>query len=142
MLTQYGISKHKAKGLFNENSIVIKTCVTTSLIEKIATQNGASCVSDLLVGFKYIGNEMNRLQAENRMNGFILGTEESHGFLVGNYARDKDAGCAAVWLSELAAELKKENKTLIDYVNDIYSMYGYCHNYLTEIRLTGCVLSS
>ena len=137
LLTQYGISKHKAKGLFNENSIVVKTCVTTSLIEKIATQNGASCVSDLLVGFKYIGNEMNRLQAENRMNGFILGTEESHGFLVGNYARDKDAGCASVWLSELAAELKKENKTLVDYVNDIYSTYGYCHNYLTEIRLTG-----
>lgn len=137
LLAQYGITKHKTKGLFNENSIVIKTCVTTSLTEKIATQNGASCVGDLLVGFKYIGNEMNKLQSEGRMDGFILGTEESHGFLVGNYARDKDAACAAVWLSELAAELKKENKTLVDYVNDLYTTYGYCHNYLTEIRLTG-----
>jgi hypothetical protein len=80
---------------------------------------------------------MNRLQKEDDLRGFILGTEESHGFLVDNYARDKDAACAAVWIAELAAELKKENKTLVDCINEIYSAYGYCHNYLTEIRLTG-----
>ena len=66
-----------------------------------------------------------------------MGTEESHGYLTGNYARDKDAACAAIWLSEHAAELKKQQKTLLDDLNDIYSTYGYCHNYLTEIRLLG-----
>ena len=139
ILAQYGITKHKEKGLFNDNAIVIKTIVTTSLTERIAVQNGAQCIGDLLVGFKYIGNEMNRLQEKNGLDGFILGTEESHGFLVGNYARDKDAACATVWLSELAAELKTQGKTLIDFVDDIYKTYGYCHNYLTEIRLTGAV---
>ncbi|MGD2011435.1 MAG: hypothetical protein PVI76_10080, partial [Desulfobacterales bacterium] len=68
---------------------------------------------------------------------FIFGAEESHGYLTGNYARDKDAACAAVWISEHAAELKKQNKTLLDDLNDIYATYGYCHNYLTEIRLLG-----
>ena len=137
ILTQYGISKYKAKNLLNSESIVIKTGVTTSLIEKITRGNGIQCISDLLVGFKYVGHEMNKLENANKMQNFILGTEESHGFLIGNYARDKDAAGAAIWIAELAAELKKEKKTLVDYLNEIYAQYGYCHNYLTEIRLTG-----
>jgi phosphoglucomutase len=137
ILTQYGISKYKTKGLLSGDCTVIKTGVTTSLIEKIALENSIQCIPNLLVGFKYIGEEMNKLEKADKMKNFILGTEESHGFIIGNYARDKDAACAAVWISELAAELKKENKTLIDYLNDIYAQYGYCHNYLTEIRLTG-----
>jgi phosphoglucomutase/phosphomannomutase len=137
ILTQYGISKYKTKGLLSGDCTVIKTGVTTSLIEKIALENSIQCIPNLLVGFKYIGEEMNKLEKVDKMKKFILGTEESHGFIIGNYARDKDAACAAVWISELAAELKKENKTLIDYLNDIYAQYGYCHNYLTEIRLTG-----
>ena len=137
LLTHYGISKFKAAGRLNKESVLVKTCVTTSLIDRMAKENGAQCIGDLLVGFKYIGHEMNGLQEENDLRGFILGTEESHGFLVDSYARDKDAGCAAVWIAELASELKKENRTLVDCINEIYSSYGYCHNYLTEIRLTG-----
>jgi hypothetical protein len=56
---------------------------------------------------------------------------------MGNYCRDKDAACAAVWIAELAAELKKDHKTLVDGLNEVYANYGYCHNYLTEIRLLG-----
>jgi phosphoglucomutase/phosphomannomutase len=69
--------------------------------------------------------------------GFILGTEESHGYLMGSYCRDKDAACAAVWIAEHAAELKKHNRNLLDDLSEIYAKYGYCHNYLTEIRLLG-----
>ncbi len=137
ILTQYGISKYKAKDLLSRDCVVIKTGVTTSLIEKIALKNSIQCIPNLLVGFKYIGEEMNKLEKIDKIQKFILGTEESHGFIMGNYARDKDAACAAVWISELAAGLKEDNKTLIDYLNDIYAQYGYCHNYLTEIRLTG-----
>ncbi len=137
LLTNYGISKYKSKGLLNKNSTVIKTGVTTSLIEKIAQQNGVHCISDLLVGFKYIGDEMNKLEEENTIEDFIVGAEESHGIIMGNYCRDKDAAGAAVWIAEYAAELKKENKTLVDCLDEIYSRYGYCHNYLTEIRLLG-----
>lgn len=89
------------------------------------------------MGFKYIGECVNRLEAQGRQDDFIMGTEESHGYLMGNYARDKDAAGAAVWLAELASDLKTDGRTLVDYLNDIYAKYGYCHNYLTEIRLLG-----
>jgi phosphoglucomutase/phosphomannomutase len=137
ILSQYAISKIKAQGRLNPDNVIIKTDVTTSLIQKIATDNGIRCIGDLLVGFKYIGDLMNKIEADNQIDKFIMGTEESHGYLTGNYARDKDAACAAIWLGEHAAELKSNNKTLLDDLDDIYARYGYCHNYLTEIRLLG-----
>jgi phosphoglucomutase/phosphomannomutase len=137
VLTNYVISKYKAKGTLDPSSVVIKTGVTTSLIEGIAQENNIHCIADLLVGFKYIGDEMNKLENDNRIQDFIIGAEESHGILTGDYCRDKDAAGAAVWIAELAAELKKDGKTLIDYLDEIYCRYGYCHNYLTEIRLLG-----
>jgi len=124
-------------GRLNPHSTVIKTDVTTTLMQKIATENGVRTIGDLLVGFKYIADVMNRIEADGNIEDFIFGAEESHGYLTGNYARDKDAACAAIWLAEHAAELKKKQKTLLDDLNDIYASYGYCHNYLTEIRLLG-----
>jgi phosphoglucomutase/phosphomannomutase len=91
----------------------------------------------LLVGFKYIADVMNQLEADGLIDDFIFGTEESHGYVSGNYVRDKDAASAAVWICEHAAELKAENRTLVDSLDQIYAEYGYCHNYLTEIRLLG-----
>ncbi|MCP4105735.1 MAG: phospho-sugar mutase [Desulfobacteraceae bacterium] len=137
ILTSYAISKYRLKNMLAKESVIIKTQVTTSLIKQIALENGIQCISELLVGFKYIGHEMNKLEKENKIDKLILGTEESHGFIIGNYARDKDAAGAAIWISELAAELKEKDKTLADYLDEIYSMYGYCCNYLTEIRLLG-----
>lgn len=116
---------------------IVKTDVTSSLIARIAETNGVRCIGDLLVGFKYIGAEMNRLETEGRMDGFILGTEESHGYLMGNYARDKDAAGAAIWLAEYAAELKRADLTLVDQLARLYAEHGYCTNQLTEIRLLG-----
>jgi phosphoglucomutase/phosphomannomutase len=137
ILTNYAISKYASLGRLNQNSTIIKTDVTTSLMQKIATKNGVQTLGDLLVGFKYIADVMNQIEQDGRIEDFILGAEESHGYLTGNYARDKDAACAAIWLCEHAAELKKNQKTLLDDLNDIYASYGYCHNYLTEIRLLG-----
>ena len=137
LLTHYGLTKMRANGRLQNGGTVIKTDVTTSLIAAIAEAQGANCIGDLLVGFKYIGEEMNKLEKDGQMADFVLGTEESHGFLMGNYARDKDAAGAAVWLAEHAAELKQTDQTLLDQLNQIYATYGYCHNYLTEIRLLG-----
>jgi phosphoglucomutase/phosphomannomutase len=137
LLTHYGIAKMKAAGKLDSGGVVIKTDVTTSLIAAIAEAQGVDCIGDLLVGFKYIGEEMNKLETEGQMAGFVLGTEESHGFLMGNYARDKDAAGAAVWIAEHAAELKQEGRSLLDQLNHLYATYGYGHNYLTEIRLLG-----
>jgi phosphoglucomutase/phosphomannomutase len=137
VLTEYAVEQLRIAGRLKSTNVVIKTDVTSSLIETIAVENGIHCIGDLLVGFKYIGARMNRLERDGRMDDFILGTEESHGFLMGNYARDKDAAGAAVWLSELTSRLKTDGKNLVDYLNNIYAKYGYCHNYLTEIRLLG-----
>jgi phosphomannomutase len=137
ILTNYAISKYRSNGRLNHSSVVVKTVVTTSLMEKIALENKIQCIGNHLVGFKYIADEMNKIEKEGNIDDFIFGAEESHGYLTGNYARDKDAACAAIWLCEHAAELKKQQKTLLDDLNDIYSNYGYCHNYLTEIRLLG-----
>ena len=79
-------------------------------MQKIATENGVKTIGDLLVGFKYIADEMNRIEQNGKIEDFIFGAEESHGYLTGNYARDKDAACAAIWLAEHAAELRKKNK--------------------------------
>ena len=135
ILAQYVVQKKK--GGFNGNETMIKTTVTTNLIKKICEKNDIKLIGELLIGFKYIADTMNTLEKDGNIGGFLLGCEESHGYLTGNYARDKDAITAAIWLSELAAELKKENKTLVDYLNQIYSKYGYFKNYLTEIRLLG-----
>ncbi|MCP4628584.1 MAG: phospho-sugar mutase [bacterium] len=137
ILTNYAISKYASNGRLNPNSTLIKTAVTSTLMQKIALENGVRCIGDLLVGFKYIGAVMNELEAKGKIDDFIFGAEESHGYLTGNYARDKDAACAAIWIAEHAAELKKKQKSLLDDLNEIYSAYGYCHNYLTEIRLLG-----
>ncbi|WP_022667297.1 phospho-sugar mutase [Desulfospira joergensenii] len=137
LLTQFAISKYREKQILGRDNLIVETIVTSSLIKKIAEENGIQCVNDLLVGFKYIGSLMNELEEKGRMDDFILGTEESHGYIAGNYCRDKDASCAAVWVCELASELKDEGKTLYGYLGEIYSQYGYCHNYLTEIRLLG-----
>lgn len=135
ILVRYSIDKWKENK--REGGIVVKTTVTTNLATEICKVNNIEIIEDLPVGFKYIGEEMNKLEKQGRINEFIFGLEESHGYISGNYLRDKDAAIGALWLSELASELKDNGKTLIDYMNETYSMYGYFRNYLTEIRLPG-----
>jgi phosphoglucomutase/phosphomannomutase len=137
ILANYAIDRLRAAGGLTPQRVIVKTDVTTALIDKMARENHIHCVGDLLVGFKYVAEEMNRLESDGRGADFIFGCEESHGYLAGTYARDKDAASAAVWIAEYAAELKQRGKTLVDALDEIYSAYGYCHNYLTEIRLLG-----
>jgi len=137
ILANYAIDRLRAAGRLTPQRVIVKTDVTTALIDKMALENNITCVGDLLVGFKYVAEEMNKLESAGRGKDFIFGCEESHGYLTGTYARDKDAAGAAVWIAEYAARLKQRGKTLVDALDEIYSAYGYCHNYLTEIRLLG-----
>lgn len=135
VLTEYAITKAKLKG--QKSGVIIKSDVTTNVITKICEANGIKIIGDLLVGYKYIGEEMNKLEKEGKMDEFLFASEESHGFIAGNYIREKDSVLPIMWLLELAAELKSEGKTLVNRLNEIYSKYGYFRNYLTEIRLPG-----
>ncbi len=137
ILTNYVITKKKKD--LSESGVVIKTTVTSNLIQKICAQNNIKIVGELLIGFKYIAETMNDLEKAGGINNFLFACEESHGCLAGNYSRDKDAVAPAIWFAELSAELKKEGQTLIDYLDQIYLQYGYFQNYLTEVRLLGAV---
>ncbi len=134
MLAEYIIGKRKEQG--KEGGVVVKTTVTTDLVKIICEQNGVKNIGDLMVGYKYIGEEMKKLDEQDKIEEFLFGVEESHGYNA-YYTRDKDAASAAVWLAEMAAEQKKSGRTLADYLNDIYAKYGYFRNYLTEIRMPG-----
>lgn len=120
-----------------KHPVVIKTWVTTNLIQRICQKNSIEIIGNLLVGFKYIGNIMNQLEKSGRIDDFLFWCEESHGYLGGNYARDKDAVSGAVWISDFAGELKNAWKTLVNALEEIYREYGYFRNYLTEIRMLG-----
>lgn len=127
----------KRKNTLKGKGVMIKTAVTTNVIREICLKNGFEIIGELLVGYKYIGEEMNKLEKAGEIDNFLFGAEESHGYIAGNYVRDKDATVAAIWLAELAAELKREGKTLIDNLNEVYAKYGYFGSYLTEIRMPG-----
>jgi phosphoglucomutase len=134
IFTEYLIDK---KPQLKGQGIVIKTGVTTDLMTVMCEENAIHMIGDLLVGYKYVGEEMNKLERDGTIQNLLLSCEESHGYFTGDYIRDKDAASPAILFSELAAELKKEGRTVIDYLQDIYSRYGYFRNYLTEIRLPG-----
>ncbi len=136
ILTAYVIEKKSAQFVPNQ-AVVIKTEVTSNLMSVICKTRGVRMIGDLLVGFKYIGNEMNKLEQEGHIGDFLFACEESHGYVSGNYIREKDSVVPAIWLCELGAELKMKGKTIVDYLSTIYSTYGYFRNYLTEIRLPG-----
>ena len=100
---------------------VVYTLVTTPLIGAIARSHGLKVIDQLLVGFKYIGQAMD----EHGPDKFVFGAEESLGYLAGQYARDKDAGIAALYLLEAAAGLRADGKTLLDRLDELYAEHGY-----------------
>ncbi|EMI45981.1 phospho-sugar mutase [Rhodopirellula sp. SWK7] len=133
LLANYVLDKSATAGKINDRSYVVKTLVTTELVRRIATAHGARCVGDLLVGYKYIAEAMDREGPED----FLYGCEESHGYLVGSYARDKDGAVACMLASELAAELKAKGQSMHDYLGELYQRYGYHSENLINVFMEG-----
>ncbi|HMA59369.1 MAG TPA: phospho-sugar mutase [Halanaerobiales bacterium] len=117
------------------NGVIIKTIVTTELIRKLAADHGIE-VMDTLTGFKYIGELMTAFEEKGNKE-FILGFEESYGYLVGDYARDKDAIVATGLTAILALFYKEQGKTLYQRLQEIYEQYGYYKEDLIAIRREG-----
>jgi phosphomannomutase len=122
LLVDYLCERRKAAGSLSAEHYVVKTLVTTELIRRIADSYGVRCEGNLQVGFKYIGGIMDELGPDK----FVMGAEESYGFLVGQYARDKDAAVAAMLLAELAASCKAKGQTLHEKLDSIFWQFG-CH---------------
>jgi phosphoglucomutase/phosphomannomutase len=121
LLTDYLLRKRIAAGHLSPEDYVVETLVTTPLIRAVAEGYGAHAVHELLVGFKYIAETMEERGTEH----FVFGAEESIGFLAGGYCRDKDGAIAAMFVLELAAELRAQGRTLLDQLDDLHRQHGY-----------------
>ena len=115
---------------------ILKSFVTTSLVDRVAESYGCA-IHDVLTGFKYIGEFATDLEKKNEGNRFILGMEESYGYLSGLHARDKDAVVASLLVSEMAAYYKSQGKTLAQKMTEIYENYGYYKNILLNFTFEG-----
>lgn len=122
LLCHYILSQKKAKEDLPENGVICKTIVTTDLTALIGRAFGLKVVDNLLVGFKYIADVIEKLPKDKT---FLFGTEESHGYLFGSFIRDKDAASAAIPLVECTALLKTHGRTIQSYLDEIYQEFGY-----------------
>lgn len=104
--------------------VCVKTIVTSRMTDKVAQKYGCEVI-DVLTGFKFIGEQIALLESKGDDDRYVLGFEESYGYLPGTYVRDKDAVAAALLLAEIAAVLKKGGRTLADYMDELYKEYGY-----------------
>lgn len=135
LLCEYVLSQKKERGLIPEDGQVVKSIVSTNLIDEIAKGYGLELI-EVLTGFKWIGQQI--LKNENTGKGtYLFGMEESYGCLIGTYARDKDAISATVALCEAAAYYKTKNMTLWDAMIAMYEKYGYCIDSVKSIGLSG-----
>lgn len=123
------------KDLLSEKSTLVKTIVTSELGANIARKFGLY-VDETLTGFKYIGDKINQYEKDGSRE-FVIGYEESYGYLVGTYARDKDGVVSSMLICQMAAWYKAQGKTLIDGLNDIYAEYGYFLDALDPFVLKG-----
>lgn len=133
LLVNYVLSSKKEQGDLRPDDYVVKTIVTTSLIADIARQFGVTCY-DTLTGFKYIGELITLKDGQGR---FLVGGEESYGYLVGELVRDKDAVISAVFIAEMAAYYKDQGKTLFDELMALYIRHGYYKEKLISLTKKG-----
>jgi len=136
MLLNYILSQRKALGTLPANPITVKTIVTTPIIYAIAEKYGCEVV-DVLTGFKYIGEKIGELEKAGQESRYVLGFEESYGYLAGSYVRDKDAVFAAMMICEMAAFYKLQGKNLVDVIHDIYAEFGYYINSVSNFECSG-----
>ncbi len=133
LLTNYVLSARQQTDKMDNQPYVMKTIVTSYMIDAIAASKGVDCYN-VLTGFKYIGEVMTR---EEDQKTFIMGGEESYGYLVGDHARDKDAVVACCMFAEMAAWYKDQGKSMYDALISLYAEYGFYKEKLISITKKG-----
>ena len=124
MLLDYILSALQKAGKLPKEPVAVKSIVSTPLADRVAAAYGVQ-IRTVLTGFKYIGGVILELEEAGHPEDFVLGFEESCGYLKGDYARDKDAVVTAMLIAEMAATYKLQGKTLGDVMDGIYAKYGY-----------------
>lgn len=136
MLTDYILSNRKRLGTLPERPIIVKTIVTSIMIDRLCEKYGCE-LKNVLTGFKYIGEVILNLEPANETDRFVFGFEESYGYLAGSYVRDKDAVVASMLICEMAAYYKKQGKTLAQVIDAMYEEYGYYKNTTLSFSFDG-----
>lgn len=135
IMLHYLLSQKAEKGLLPENGIVLKTIVTSEIGRAIAESFGIPTF-DTLTGFKFIGEKIKEYEKTGK-HTFLFGYEESYGYLIGDFVRDKDAVQAAIFAAEVAAFYKAQGKSLYDALIEIFEKYGYYKEALSSLTLKG-----
>lgn len=135
LLLDYIITAYEKEGKLPSDAYAVKSVVSANLAEKIADAHGVK-VYNVLTGFKFIGEVIKEHLAAGH-GTFLLGFEESYGYLKGTYARDKDAVVASMLICEMAAFYKAKNMTLIDALDELFERYGYFGERVKNIQITG-----
>ena len=135
LLCDYVLSQKQANGQIPADGQVVKSIVTTNLVDAVAAHYGAELI-EVLTGFKWIGKQILKNEQEGK-GTYLFGMEESYGCLIGSYARDKDAISATAALCEAAAYYKEKGMTLWDAMIAMYEKYGYYKDAVQAISLKG-----
>lgn len=136
LLLDYICSRRTANGTMPEHPVMVKTIVTIDMAEQIAAAYGVKTIN-VLTGFKYIGEQIGKLEAAGRARDYIFGFEESYGYLSGSYVRDKDAVNGAFLICEMFAYYKAQGIGLWEKLQELYQRYGYCLNTLHSYTFEG-----
>jgi len=135
LLTEYILSQLTKKDILQKNSTIISTIVSTNMTKAITDAYGVNYL-EVLTGFKYIGEKIKEFEESGR-NVFVLGFEESYGYLTGTYARDKDAVAAALLICEAAVFYRNQGLSLCDVLNSLYKKYGYYKETIMSLTMKG-----
>ena len=136
LLLDYAIRERRNLGKLPANAYAVKSIVSTDMAYGIAKKQGIK-LHDVLTGFKFIGEVIKNYEAKGEADGFVLGFEESYGYLLGSYARDKDAVEASMMILEMTAFYKKQNMTLCDALEKLYETYGNYAEAMIDIYMEG-----
>ncbi len=136
LLTHYMVSSLKDMNKLTPAGTIIKTIVSTDMVKPICKDFGVN-LEEVLTGFKYIGELIKNFESTPEQNKFLLGFEESYGYLAGDFVRDKDAVVAAMLICEMTLYYKTIGKTLYEGLIDLYNTYGYYKEKLISIELKG-----
>ena len=135
ILTEYLLSQMKAKGTLPQNGAIISTIVSTDMTRAIANAYNATYM-EVLTGFKYIGEKIKNFEQSNT-HTYLIGFEESYGYLTGTYARDKDAVAATLLICEAAAYYRTKNQNLYETLQSLYTQYGHYQESVESITMQG-----
>ena len=136
LLTDYIAKTRKELGCMPENPVMVKSIVSSSLADEVAKSHGVE-MKNVLTGFKYIGEQIALLEAKGEEGRFILGFEESYGYLVGTRVRDKDAVVATLMIAEMAAYYRSIGSSVNQALNEIYAKFGYFLNKVDSYEFEG-----